>query len=121
MLKEDLKIYKAITNKQKITIWTTQNRWKRKKNYSWKGEPSISEVDPYEYSQSGYTKSTISKSATEINKIIKNKPELKKEIKKILISALLNEEIDEDEHEEALKGIPTLEQQTEEIIMKVQL
>ena len=31
---------------------------------------------------------------------------------------MLNEEIDEDEYEEALKGIPTLKQQTEQIIMK---
>ena len=33
-------------------------------------------------------------------------------------SALLNEEIDEDAYDEALKDIPTLKQQTEEIIMK---
>ena len=31
---------------------------------------------------------------------------------------MLNEEIDEDEYDEALKDIPTLKQQTEEIIMK---
>ena len=30
----------------------------------------------------------------------------------------MNEEIDEDEYDEALKDIPTLKQQTEEIIMK---
>ena len=31
---------------------------------------------------------------------------------------MLNEEIDEDAYDEALKDIPTLKQQTEEIIMK---
>ena len=75
-------------------------------------------MDPYEYSQSGFTHSNIYLPVNEINKITKNKPELKKEIKKILTSALLNEEIDEDEYEEALKGVPTLKQQTEQIIMR---
>ena len=63
-----------------------------------------------EYSQSGYAQTNSSLPARETNKIIKNKPELKKEIKKILTNALLDEEIDEDEYEEALKGIPTLKQ-----------
>ena len=81
------------------------------------GQPSAEEELP-EYSQSGYARTNISLPISEINKIIKNKPELKKEIKKNLASALLNEEIDEDEYDEALKDIPTLKQQTEEIIMK---
>ena len=68
MLKEDFKIYKAISNKQ-IFLQIKLPIIDEEETIVEKGEPSMSKVSPYEYSQSDYT--NISLTISEINKIIK--------------------------------------------------
>ena len=87
-IKAQQSISKKITPEQKgylgkMVDFALRSASKTTGQPSTSGQPSAEEEELPEYSQSSYARTNISLPINEIIKIIKNKPELKKERKKI--------------------------------------